>query len=345
MLTLLERPGLANARVSMEPTFRPTLAERHGAPPRSIWQGPEPTDYHRPAMRDRAISDPAMSDQLSLRLETGLPNPPATLRPMLPRLLPEPFDSQDHLFEPSWGGRRALAIIGPAATPGAGEVRLIGEDGVDLAPRLPELAGLAVRVEARSAVLDGELVAVDAAGRPDDAELERRLGGGLGRPVAYLTFDLLHLDGRSLIGLPLSRRRELLRKVLRAGDEVVAVPSIGGEGRALFDAIVEQGLAGMMARQRNGPYLPGIRSRLWRFIAARPSRSGAGRLNVGDSALGTAGVGEIDDVPGPAAAPVVALIRRLPFFEEEEPVGEPTLPADPTRPADQAEPGDPGPAG
>jgi bifunctional non-homologous end joining protein LigD len=265
-------------------------------------------------MRDRAIPDSALSDQLSLQLETGLPNPPATLRPMLPRPLPEPFDSRDHLFEPSWGGRRALAFIGPASIPGTGEVQLIGEDGVDLAPRLPELAGLAVRVEARSAVLDGELVAVDAAGRPDDAELQRRLAGALGRPVAYLTFDLLHVDGRSLIGLPLSRRRELLRKVLRAGDEVVAVPAIAGEGRALFDAVVEQGLAGMMARQRGGPYLPGIRSRLWRFIAARPSGSPAGLQNA---------AGAVDEVPGPAAAPVVALIRRLPFFEDEDLAADP----------------------
>ena len=83
----------------------------------------ESSDYHRRAM----------SDQLSLRLEPALPNPPSNLRPMLARLLPEPFDSPDHLFEPSWGGRRSLAVIGPGARPGEGEVSLIDADGVPTA--------------------------------------------------------------------------------------------------------------------------------------------------------------------------------------------------------------------
>ena len=103
---------------------------------------------------------------------------------------------------------------------------------------------------------------------PTPPALERRLDGRSGRPVAFLAFDLLHLDGLSLLGQPLVKRREALRRILRPGDEVVAVPAIATEGRALFDAIVAQGLAGMMARQRQGPYLPGVRSRLWRFIPA-----------------------------------------------------------------------------
>ena len=207
-----------------------------------------------------------MTDQLSLRLEPALPNPPATLRPMLARPLPEPFDSTDHLFEPAWGGRRALAIIGPAEVPGAGDVTFIDEHGDELPLVPPELAGLGVRVAARSAVLDGELVVVDAVGRADAVELARRLAGEPGRPVAFLAFDLLDLDGRPLLSQPLERRRDQLRRVLRPGDEVLAVPAIPGEGRALFAAVAAQGLAGILARQRSSPYLPGIRSRLWRFI-------------------------------------------------------------------------------
>ena len=114
---------------------------------------PESSGYHRTTMRD----------QLSLRLEPDvptLPNLPVTLRPMLARPLPEPFDSTAHLFEPSWGGLRALAFVGPAESAGAGDVRLFDGDGRDLTAALPELAGLAVRIDARSAVLDGELVVV-----------------------------------------------------------------------------------------------------------------------------------------------------------------------------------------
>jgi bifunctional non-homologous end joining protein LigD len=200
-----------------------------------------------------------MADQLTLPLGATadrLPDLP-NLQPMLARPLPEAFDSERHLFEPSWGGVRALVSIGPAERPGGGDVRVVDAEGVDRTAALPELAGTAVRVAARSALLDGELVAVDADGRADDGALTRRLAGKWGRPVAFLAFDLLHLDGTSLLGQPLARRRDLLRKILRPGDEVVAVPAIATEGRALFDAIVEQGLAGMMARQRQGPYLPG----------------------------------------------------------------------------------------
>lgn len=244
-----------------------------------------------------------MADQLSLRLEADkLPELP-DLRPMLPRPLPAPFDSDEHLFEPWWGGQRALVSIGPAELAGAGSVVVRDADGRDLTAALPELAGLAVRVAARSAVLDGELVVVDAAGRADGPELARRLAGGGGRPVAFLAFDLLHLDGRSLLSQPLVRRREALRKVLRPGDEVVAVPAIATEGIALFEAAVAQGIAGILARQRSSPYLPGIRSRLWRYVAAKPV---AGAPAEPDGEL---------DAPGPAAAPVLALISRLPFDE------------------------------
>jgi bifunctional non-homologous end joining protein LigD len=250
-----------------------------------------------------------MADQLSLRLEADqLPDLP-DLRPMLPRPLATPFDSDQHLFEPWWGGERVIVSIGPSERPGDGDVVVRDGDGRDLTSALPELAGLAVRVAARSAVLDGELVVVDAAGRADGPELTRRLGGKTGRAAAFLAFDLLHLDGRSLLNQPLVRRREALRRVLRPGDEVVAVPAIATEGVALFDAAVAQGIAGMLARQRSSPYLPGIRSRLWRFVAAMPNPAAGGPAATDDATL--------DDVPGPAAAPVIALISRLPLDDEE----------------------------
>jgi len=253
-----------------------------------------------------------MTDQLSLLLETQLPRLPDTLRPMLARPAGAPFDSAGHIFEPSWGGLRALAFIGPAATPGAGDVRIVDVDGADIGRALPELAGLAVRVDARSAVLDGELVAVDRRGRADGRELATRIAGRPGRSVAFLAFDILHLDGRSLLGMQLNRRRQLLRRVLRPGDEVVAVPAIANEGRALWDAVVAQGIAGVMARQRTSPYLPGIRSRLWRFVpaVAAPGTSAATPDETGD-----------EPGDGPANAPVIALIRRLPLMGDDEPPG------------------------
>jgi bifunctional non-homologous end joining protein LigD len=246
-----------------------------------------------------------MADQLSLPYDATadrLPDLPE-LRPMLARPLPEAFDSELHLFEPSWGGARALVSIGPADRQGDGDVRVVDAEGVDLTAALPELAGTAVRVAARSAILDGELVVVDSDGRADAAALARRLDKRSGRPVAFLAFDLLHLDGTSLLGQPLTRRRESLRRILRPGDEVVAVPAIATEGRALFDAIVAQGLAGMMARQRQGPYLPGVRSRLWRYIPAVAGSVSASELEAAPD----------EPAAMSATAPVLAMLSRLPL--------------------------------
>jgi hypothetical protein len=230
---------------------------------------------------------------------------------MLARPLPAPFDSPEHLFEPVWGGARALALIGPSEQPGAGDVVLVAEDGTT-GPAPIELAGLAARVDARSAVLDGEIVVVDPEGRLDGEELARRLRGEPGRPLSYLAFDILNLDGRSLLNLALDRRRRLLRQVLRPGDEVVAVPAIASEGRALFEAVTAQGLRGIRARQRSSPYLPGIRSRMWRSVdvgEATSKAAAASGTSTGDP-----------DVDGTLDRKerVLALIRRLPLDFEGE---------------------------
>lgn len=255
------------------------------------------------------------SDQLSMRLEPPLPNLPAGLRPMLARPLPEPFDSEAHLFEPMWGGARALALIGPADVAGAGDVQLVAEDGTQ-GPAPLDLAGLAGRVAARSAVLDGEIVVVDEAGRLDSEELARRLRGEAGRPMSYLAFDLLHLDGRSLLNMPLEKRRATLRHVLRPGDEVVAVPAIAADGRALFDAVSAQGLRGIRARQRSSPYLPGVRSRLWRSVEV-----GAVGATKREQVAAEAEMAAATDIGRGAAGHterVLALIRRLPLDFEDD---------------------------
>jgi len=266
-----------------------------------------------------------MAEQLSFQLEPAMPRP-GDVAPMWPTPGTDAFDSSDWIFEPTWGGHRALAFVEPGEAAGGGEVRVVDARGTDLAARLPELAGLAVRVSARSAVLDGELVVVDAQGRADDDALRERLAGRPGRPVAFLVFDLLHLDGRWLLGLPLDKRRAALRRVLRPGDEVVVVPAITGEGLALHAAVSAQGIAGILARRRASPYLPGVRSKLWRAIPASPPGevAGASAPEAGASTPAAASPTAPDeaeatgDAPTPAegTAPVLALFRRLPFAED-----------------------------
>ena len=256
-----------------------------------------------------------MAEQLSLRLDPALPRP-GDLAPMWPVPRRDAFDDPGFLFEPTWGGHRVLAFVEPAGqSDGAGAIRLVDGRGTDWAPQLPELAGLAVRVAARSAVLDGELVVVDAAGRADDEALRLRLAGRPGRAVALLVFDLLHLDGRWLLNQPLEKRRAALRRTVRPGDEVVVVPSIAGEGRALLAAVSSQGIAGVLARRAGSPYLPGVHSRLWRSIAASRVDPAEARPEPDEAALTGDEPGLV--AAGPAAATVLALFRRLPLDEPD----------------------------
>lgn len=246
-----------------------------------------------------------MADQLDLGFDPGLPRASA-VTPMWPVPRRDPFDSADHLFEPAWGGLRVLVFLQPG-----GGLRIVDASSTDLADRLPELAGVRGLVDARSAVLDGELVAVDGAGRADHAALRARLGSNGPRPVSLLAFDLLHHNGAWLLGRPLETRRRLLRRVMTDGDAAVVVPAVSGEGKALYAAVAGQGIAGVLARERTSPYLPGVRSRLWRSVAVRTA---PGDDEAGDATEG----GQSEPEPGRRAGPpVLTVLRRLPLEMDE----------------------------
>jgi bifunctional non-homologous end joining protein LigD len=244
-----------------------------------------------------------MTDQLDLRLDDDRPALPRTLRPMLPRSVAGPFDDPDHLFEPWWGGARAFAYVEVDAATGVGSVRIVDRRGRDRAPLLPELTatgGLVGRLGGHAAVLDGCLVVVDARGRPDPAALERRLAGSPGATVVYLAFDLVALDGRPLLAEPLERRRERLERTVETGGSVLVVPAIPTEGRALHAAAGAQGVPAIIGRHRRSPYLPGVRSRLWRLVGT-------------DAALAPPADAGGTGAPASGTVPVLALIQRLPL--------------------------------
>lgn len=239
-----------------------------------------------------------MSDQLNLSLTGDVARLPRTLRPMMPKSAEAPFDSVDHVFEPSWGGRRALAFIEPGR-PARPKLRLLDETGRDLAAHLPELAYIADLIDEPPAILDGELVVPDRSGRMDHEALAGRLADGqtTGLSPVYLVFDLLWAGGRPIVAQPLVKRRERLAKVVTPSPELVVVPGVVNDGLDLHFAVAQQGLAGVMARHLRSPYLPGRRSDLWRWI---PTQPGEVPLHL---------------LPDPVAPtrPVLALIQRLPF--------------------------------
>jgi ATP-dependent DNA ligase len=241
------------------------------------------------------------SDQLDLSLTGDVAHLPRSMRPMLAKPIDAAFDSDEHVFEPRWGGRRALAFIEPSRAPRGPRLRLIDDNGRDLAPFLPELATLPDLVGDLPAIVDGEIVLPDKTGRMDAEGMAARLAGRrtTGAVPVYLAFDLPWAGGRPIIAQPLLRRREHLARIVHSSAELVVLPGVVRDGIDLYFAVSEQGLHGMMARHLRGPYLPGRRSELWRWIAAQP----------GEMPLHAVP----DPVSEPPTRPILALIQRLPL--------------------------------
>lgn len=247
-----------------------------------------------------------MDDQLSLKLTGDVARLPRSIRPMLAKPADAAFDSDEHMFEPRWGGRRVLAFIEPDRSAHGQRLRLIDDNGRDLAPALPELATLPELVGDLPAILDGEIVMPDKVGRMDEDALVARLADGVtgtSTPV-FLVFDMLWAGGRPIIAQPLLRRREHMLRIVKPTAELVILPGVVREGLDLYFAVAQQGLRGVMARHLRSPYLPGRRSELWRWIAARP----------GEMPLHAVP----DPVALPPARPVLALIQRLPLEYPED---------------------------
>lgn len=191
------------------------------------------------------------------------------LRPMLATAGPLPPLDRDPLFgyELKWDGVRALAHCD------SGTVRLLSRNDHDVSVSYPELRPLWRSLAARRVVLDGEVVAVDAAtGRISFGALQRRMhvnDDGRARrlaeahPVTYLLFDVLHLDGRSTTGLTYVQRREVLTSLELQGPRWATPPSFSGGGAAVLGASLEQGLEGVVAKRLASVYEPGRRSGDW----------------------------------------------------------------------------------
>lgn len=200
---------------------------------------------------------------------------PEDIRPMIASHAPEPFDSTEYIFELMYGGIRAMAHIAD------GHVRLRGRNGRDLVSCFPELRVLPEMLGAREAVLDGEIVVLDGNGQPAFEAARPRLHAlsgaldadapppELAKPrrligqLSYQAFDLLWLDGRSLVDRPLWQRKNRLHEAVRAGPEFAATDFVDDEGVAFFEAVVQRKLEGVVAKQKASPYTPGRVSKSW----------------------------------------------------------------------------------
>jgi bifunctional non-homologous end joining protein LigD len=191
---------------------------------------------------------------------------PERLTPMLAGTGGLPRDESRWSFEVKWDGVRAIAYIKP------GRLRMESRNLNDITEAYPEVRGILRDVGMRDLVLDGEIVAFDEGGRPSFERLQRRMHvtspSSIRRlsksmPVVYAIFDLLYLDGRSLMGMPYEQRRERLEE-LELGGPAWRVPAAHpGRGQALLEATAAQGLEGIVAKRLDSRYEPGRRTGAW----------------------------------------------------------------------------------
>jgi len=173
--------------------------------------------------------------------------------------------------EVKWDGMRAVVDVRD------GHLRLQSANGKDATASFPELEGLAGALGVRSAVLDGEIVAFDDAGRPSFGRLQQRMHVGDRRaaaaraevvPTVLVLFDLLELEGSSLVDLPWSERRRLLESLVEPGPHW-QVPAAHEDGPALLDAARANGLEGIISKRVDSTYRPGSRTREWVKVKVR----------------------------------------------------------------------------
>jgi bifunctional non-homologous end joining protein LigD len=180
--------------------------------------------------------------------------------------LPPERDQPRWSFEVKWDGVRAIAYARP------GKLRLESRNLREITGGYPEVRGLLFDLGMREAVLDGEIVAFDEGGRPSFERLQRRMHvtapGSVRRlavstPVVYAIFDLLYLDGHSLMALPYDQRRERLEGLRLAGPAWRVPAAHPGHGTRLLEATAAQGLEGILAKRLDSRYEPGRRTGAW----------------------------------------------------------------------------------
>jgi bifunctional non-homologous end joining protein LigD len=191
---------------------------------------------------------------------------PERIVPMLAGAGDVPSPERNWGFEIKWDGVRAIAYAPP------GRLRLESRNLREITDSYPEVRGLLRDLGMREAVLDGEIVAFDDAGRPSFERLQSRMhvtsASAVRRlvastPVVYAIFDLLYLDGRSLMPLPYTERRARLES-LELGGPAWRVPAAHpGRGARLLEATRTQGLEGIVAKRLDSRYEPGRRTGAW----------------------------------------------------------------------------------
>jgi bifunctional non-homologous end joining protein LigD len=184
---------------------------------------------------------------------------PAFIPPMQAKLVDQLPSGKDWLYELKLDGNRALAIKVE------GRVQLISRNQKDLTRAYPEIVNAIAALDLSSGVLDGEIVALDASGKPSFQALQHAPAPtSRARPIYYYAFDLLNLEGKATTSLPLIERKLLLAEVLAsAASHCRFLPALEGERDDVIAAVREQHLEGVVAKRALSVYESDQRSGAW----------------------------------------------------------------------------------
>ena len=221
------------------------------------------TDQTRSVLSGLTVEDlkklPVQRMPVARLVPAGKTEPmPASLAPMQAELADAVFNDAEWTWEPKLDGYRALAFIGPAG------VQLRSRRGLDLAADFPRLAEELAK-QAVETILDGEIVAFDAAGKPSFNALQNR-----GQQVVYYCFDLLHFAGVDLRKSAYADRRRYLAQCLLPSPQVQLVHA-AEDGVALKEAALASGMEGVVGKRKQSQYEAGKRSSSWLKVKATRS--------------------------------------------------------------------------
>ena len=177
---------------------------------------------------------------------------------MLATLVDDPFSNPEWIFETKWDGFRAVGFVRNGIT------RFVSRNQLDMTHQYPELVGVGKQIDAKEAILDGEIVALDRDGMPRFQLLQPRVGRKkqsaiealLGKAtIVYYVFDLLYVDGFDLMSCSVVERKATLGKILRPASFIKLSEHIVGDGEAFFEQVEKFHLEGMMAKRAASPYV------------------------------------------------------------------------------------------
>jgi bifunctional non-homologous end joining protein LigD len=232
--------------------------------PHNVWESnrKQPATKTTAKKRTPATTEPVTGSNeeadISQIIKKGKTAPmPKGIKPMLAAVTPTPFDRENWLYEIKWDGYRAIAYINN------GKVDLLSRNQLSFNEKFAVIAN-ALKAWKIKAVTDGEIVAIDEHGNPDFQALQNYFKHGKSAHLVYHMFDLPWYNGKNLTHLPLLERKQILQQLIPADNDALRYSNhITGQGIAFYQAAVNKGLEGIMAKAADSSYIMGRRSESW----------------------------------------------------------------------------------